>query len=82
MPLVDHNENNNTGKNQMRKLTVLLMMLSATSLSACLDTDLGRAGAGAAAGAVTADVLGGDPLVGAAIGGAAGALCDDAGVCR
>lgn len=68
----------------MRKISTLLITLSALTLSGCLDTDLGRAGAGAATGAVVADALGGDPVKGALIGGVAGSLCDDAGVtiCR
>ena len=68
----------------MRKLTALLMLVSATSLSACLDNDLERGAAGAVGGAVVADALGGDPVTGAIVGGAAGVLCDDVGVnaCR
>ena len=66
----------------MRKLTVLTMLLSGMSLSACLDNDLERAGAGAVTGAVVADMVGGDPVKGAIIGGAGGALCDDVGVCN
>jgi osmotically inducible lipoprotein OsmB len=45
------------------------------SLSACLDTNTERGLFGAAAGAVTANALGGDPVVGAAVGGAAGYTC-------
>lgn len=49
------------------------------ALAGC-DSDLERGLTGAAAGAVAANALGYDPLTGAALGGAAGALCDDAGV--
>lgn len=54
------------------------------AIAACGNSDLERGLTGAAAGAVTAKVVGADPVVGAAIGGAAGALCDNAGVagCR
>lgn len=47
------------------------------SLSACLDNDLQRGLVGAAGGAVAADALGYDPVTGALIGGAAGAVCDE-----
>ena len=53
----------------------------AFALSACLDTDTERAVAGAAAGAVVADVLDSSVATGAVVGAAAGALCDDAGLC-
>jgi len=65
---------------QIRQL-VLVALLS-TPLAGCLENDLQRAAAGAAAGAVIADVTNGDVLTGAVIGAGAGALCDDAGVCN
>ncbi|OUD09208.1 hypothetical protein BVC71_10935 [Marivivens niveibacter] len=55
----------------------ILPIVAITGLSACLDTDLERGFAGAAAGALTADILGADPIVGAALGGTAGVVCDD-----
>lgn len=61
----------------MRKMTIVLMLLSATSLSACLDNDLECGLAGAAGGAVIADATGGNAVTGAAIGGAAGVLAND-----
>lgn len=63
--------------------------LIAAGLSACapgyqtgLSPDAQRAAGGAVAGAVLAKALDEDVATGAAIGGAAGALCDDAGVCQ
>jgi osmotically inducible lipoprotein OsmB len=56
----------------------------AFGLSGCLGSDTERALAGAAGGAVIADVAGGSALTGAAIGGAAGYFCRDLNVpgCR
>ena len=68
---------NNTWK---KALSVLIAV--ALTLSGCLDTDAKRGLAGAAGGAVIADVTGGNALTGAVIGGAAGVICDDVGVCR
>ena len=60
-----------------------LAVAAIASLSACLDNDLERGLAGAAVGAVVADATGGDVLTGAAVGGAAGALCDEVTrICR
>jgi len=61
----------------MLKFRIILAASAVASLSACLDNDIERGLAGAAAGAVVAEVVGGDPLKGAVVGGAAGALCDD-----
>ncbi|WP_039019901.1 hypothetical protein [Halocynthiibacter namhaensis] len=57
-------------------------VFTVTLLSGCLDNDLERGAAGAAVGAVVAKSTGGDLLTGAAIGGAAGALCDDVNICN
>ena len=46
-----------------------------------LAPDVQRAAGGALAGAVVAKAVDGNVATGALIGGAAGALCDDAGVC-
>lgn len=46
-----------------------------------LSPDTQRAAGGAVAGAVVAKALDEDVATGALLGGAAGALCDDAGVC-
>ncbi|MDB6181543.1 hypothetical protein [Paracoccus fistulariae] len=47
-----------------------------------ISPDAQRAAGGAVAGAVIAKALDEDIATGAALGGAAGALCDDAGVCQ
>ncbi len=47
------------------------------TLAACGDTDLERGATGAAAGAVTAELLGGNVVTGAVLGGAAGVISDD-----
>lgn len=47
------------------------------TLVACGDTDLERGATGAAAGAVTAEILGGNVVTGAVLGGAAGVISDD-----
>lgn len=63
-------------------------LVVAATLAACapgyqtgLSPDAQRAAGGAVAGAVIAKALDEDIATGAAIGGAAGALCDDARVC-
>lgn len=66
----------------MRKQTLLIMALCATTLSACLENDLQRGGVGALGGAVVADAFGGNVVTGALIGAGAGLVCDDLGVCR
>ena len=64
--------------------SLTLMALLSTALSGCLENDGQRALAGAAGGAVIAGATGVDPLTGALIGGAGGALCNQAGInaCR
>jgi len=62
------------------KLSAVLGL--ALVVSGCLSPDGERAVVGAGAGAVGAAILDLDPVTGAAVGAAAGALCDDAGVCR
>ncbi|SHI99662.1 hypothetical protein SAMN04488012_10429 [Palleronia salina] len=47
------------------------------ALAACGNTDLERAGTGAVGGAVAGEVVSGDPITGAALGAAAGAVSDD-----
>lgn len=66
----------------MQKSFFLLALLGATALAGCMQTDGERALAGAAAGAVVADVLDTSVAAGAAVGAAGGALCDDAGLCQ
>ncbi|MEX5727275.1 osmotically inducible lipoprotein OsmB [Rhodovulum iodosum] len=56
--------------------------LAAALLTGCgLSNDRDRAIAGAATGAIVADLLDENVAAGAAGGAAAGALCDDAGLC-
>ncbi|MCH2075664.1 MAG: hypothetical protein MK180_02100 [Rhodobacteraceae bacterium] len=65
---------------QIIKFTVAASAIA--FLAGCLSTDAERAVAGAAAGAIISDATGGSATTGAIIGGAAGAFCDDAGVCN
>ncbi|MFM7334670.1 MAG: hypothetical protein ACKO1H_09700 [Tabrizicola sp.] len=58
------------------------LMAAALALSGCMTTDTERGLAGAAGGAVIADVTGGNAVTGAVLGGAAGVFCDDLGVCK
>jgi len=67
----------------MQSFRLILAVAAIGSLSACLDNDLERGLAGAAAGAVLADATGVNVITGAAVGGAAGALCDEiTNICR
>ncbi len=67
----------------MFKLRLILAATALVSLSACLENDLQRGLVGAAGGAVVAGAVGVDPVTGALIGGAAGALCDEVTrICR
>jgi hypothetical protein len=69
-------------ENKMKIVRLLGLMACAAALSGCLTTDTERGLAGAAGGAVIADVTGGNALTGAVVGGAAGVFCDDLGVCE
>lgn len=60
----------------------ILLLTTVLALSACVASDGERALVGAAGGAVIADATGGSVLTGALVGGAAGAVCDDVGVCN
>ncbi len=64
-----------------RSLTLILPLAAVLALSACDGTDLERGALGAAGGAAVAELTGSDVVAGALIGGAAGVVCDDAGVC-
>jgi osmotically inducible lipoprotein OsmB len=66
----------------MRTLQMFGLLAGTFALSGCLATDTERGLAGAAGGAVIADVTGGNALTGAVVGGAAGVFCDDVGVCK
>lgn len=65
---------------QIKHLALVAILI--TPLAGCLDNDVERAAAGAAAGAVVTGVVGGSLVTGALIGAGAGALCDDVGVCN
>jgi osmotically inducible lipoprotein OsmB len=67
---------------RMKIVKLVGLLVCAVALSGCLANDTERGLAGAAGGAVIADVTGGNALTGALIGGAAGVFCDDVGVCR
>lgn len=60
----------------MFKPRLALALVGLFTLSACLENDLQRGLVGAAGGAVVAGAVGVDPITGALVGGAAGALCD------
>jgi len=66
----------------MRILKFAAVPAMVLALAGCLEDDGERALAGAAAGAIAADLMGESVVAGAAIGAGAGALCDDAGVCN
>jgi hypothetical protein len=61
----------------MQKTLAILVVAATFGLAACGDTDLERGVSGAAIGAVGAELTGGNVVTGAAVGGAAGVLCDD-----
>lgn len=63
----------------MHKTILFFAAAAVLGLAGCINTDLERGLAGAAAGALLADAVGGNTLTGALIGGAAGATCDDFG---
>jgi hypothetical protein len=65
----------------MRK-SLILLSFAALGLSGCINNDVARGLTGAAAGGLLADVTNGNVLTGALIGGLAGTVCDDVGVCR
>ncbi len=60
---------------QIKLATAAVAVLLA--LGACGETDLERGVTGAAIGAVGASALGGNPVVGGAVGAGVGVLCDD-----
>jgi hypothetical protein len=61
----------------MHKIIAVTALLAASALAGCGNTDLERGVTGGAIGAVGAAALGGNALVGGAIGASAGVLCDD-----
>lgn len=52
-------------------------VLGLFTVAACETSDIGRAGLGAGGGYLVDRALGGDGMVGAAVGAAAGTVCDD-----
>ena len=54
-----------------------LLALVGATLVACESSDLERATLGGVGGALAAEALGGDAVTGAALGVAAGTVCDD-----
>jgi hypothetical protein len=68
----------------MQTLKLVVAIATIGTLAACVQTDGQRALVGAAAGAVVADALDESVVAGAALGGLAGATCDDLNVpgCR
>ena len=54
-----------------------LLICACTALAACEGTDFERGALGAGGGALAAEALGKDPVVGAVVGGTAGVVCDD-----
>lgn len=66
----------------MGGVKVLAALCAMALVAGCMSKDTERAVVGAAAGAVVADVLDENVVAGAALGGLAGATCDDMGICR
>ena len=64
----------------MRLLRICAALGCVVMLAGCLQNNTQRALVGAAGGAVAADAFGGNAVTGAAVGAAAGALCNQAGV--
>ncbi|AUC51985.1 MAG: hypothetical protein ACU0CC_03130 [Sagittula sp.] len=61
----------------MRILTLTAALAATLGLAACEGTDLERGALGAGIGAATAAATNRNVAAGAAIGGAAGVVCDD-----
>ncbi|SMO55562.1 YMGG-like glycine zipper-containing protein [Paracoccus laeviglucosivorans] len=70
----------------MSKKLILVLGLGLTGLAGCTQginpTDTDRALIGAGTGAVIADLSGHSAIKGAAVGAAAGALCNDVRLCQ
>jgi osmotically inducible lipoprotein OsmB len=62
------------------RIAYILLPALALALAGCLDTNAERGLAGAAGGAIVGDALGGSPVTGAVVGGAAGYFCRDLNV--
>ncbi len=70
----------------MPKFFAIAALVGTTAIAGCTQginpTDTDRALIGAGVGATAASVSGGNVVRGAAIGGAAGALCNDFQLCQ
>lgn len=70
----------------MSKILAIAALVGATAVAGCTQginpTDTDRALIGAGVGATVASVSGRNVVKGAAIGGAAGALCNDVALCQ
>ncbi|GHG09491.1 YMGG-like glycine zipper-containing protein [Paracoccus aerius] len=70
----------------MSKFIAIAALVGTTAIAGCTQginpTDTDRALIGAGVGATVASVSGENVLKGAAIGGAAGALCNDVRLCQ
>lgn len=67
----------------MQKITLIICGSAMLALTGCfVNTETERGLVGAATGAVVASTAGGNVVAGAVVGGAAGVLCDDVGICR
>ena len=70
----------------MSKLLAIAALVGTTAIAGCTQginpTDTDRALIGAGVGATIASVSGENVVKGAAIGGAAGALCNDVRLCQ
>lgn len=66
------------------RIKLAAAFVAAFGLAGCMGatSDAERALIGAAAGATAAHLTGNNVATGALIGGAAGVVCDNAGVCR
>ncbi len=63
------------------RLSVMAAIAAVFAVSGCVASDIERAGAGALVGGIGAAALGTSVATGVLVGSAAGALCDDVGVC-
>ncbi|SDG58681.1 hypothetical protein [Alloyangia pacifica] len=61
----------------MQNVFRILAVLGVFGVAACETSDLGRAGIGAGSGYLIDRAVGGDGMVGAAVGATAGVVCDD-----
>ncbi|WP_226626924.1 complement resistance protein TraT [Alloyangia pacifica] len=61
----------------MQNVVRILAVLGVFGVAACENSDLSRAGIGAGSGYLIDRAVGGDGMVGAAVGATAGVVCDD-----